>query len=165
MDLYKIADKIFYLDEGDGPPGLPGRPYLDTQGIWTIGRGHRIGHSLTELKLSPNVIQELFREDLAVAIRDAREVVGPIFFDSLTPARQMALITMLFTLGQNKFHLFQPTIDAMRREDWDEVSQHILLSKWARDVDPPHIPDKGRDDRVAYMFRTGDFHPYYGIIG
>lgn len=165
MDFYAAADKVFDLDEGDGEtPSTRGMAYRDSRGLWTIGRGHLIGASLNQLRLSPAMVECLFREDLSSAITGAKNVVGEDFYNALTVPRQLALVTLLFTLGRNKFRLFGPTIDLIKAEEWDEVSDHILQSLWAREVDPDRIPGKGRDDRIAYMFRTGEFHPDYGII-
>ena len=105
----------------------------------------------------------MFKEDLAVSVREAKLVVGSVFFDSLSLARQIALTSMLYTLGRNKFLKFEETIEAMKREDWDEVAHRVLSAKWARDVDPKQRPGIGRDDRIALMFKTGEFHPEYNI--
>lgn len=158
MDFFDAASKVFKLDEGNS-----NYPYKDSKGYWTIGRGRLIGKNLTELKISDHIIEELFKEDLATAVREARLVVGDRFFNSLPQARQLALVSMLYTLGQNKFLKFEETIDAMKRNDWEEVSRRILAAKWARDVDPYQRPGVGRDDRIAYMFKTGEFHPEYKL--
>lgn len=158
MDFLDLALKVFELDEG-----RVDHPYRDSVGKYTIGIGHLIGDHLADLKLSQHIIDELFKEDLAIAIREARLVVGGIFFDGMVPARKIALVSMLYTLGRNKFLQFAETIDAMKREDWDEVANRILKAKWARDVDPKQRVGEGRDDRVAFMFATGEFHPDYNI--
>lgn len=155
--------KVFKLDEGDGPPGMHGKAYQDSKGYWTIGRGHLIGAKLTDLKISQHIIEELFKEDFNEALEEAVSVMGQAFFDSLEEPRKVALVTMLYTLGRHRFLLFHETISAMKRRNWDEVSNRILSTKWARDVDPKQQPGKGRDDRIAYMFKTGDYHPDYGI--
>ena len=161
MNFYQLASTVFTLDEGTGPPG--GKPYKDMKGSWTIGIGHFIGERLEDMRLSPEMIDALFVEDLAIAIREARFVVGNTFFDNLPVPRQIALVSMLFTLGRNKFLKFEPTIEAMKQHNWEEVANRILASKWARDVDPKQRYNEGRDDRIAYMFKTGEFHPQYGI--
>lgn len=158
MDFFEKAVKAYTLDEGDKL-----RPYKDPNGYWTIGKGHLIGTLLGDLVISKHIIDEFFKEDLQKAIVDARFCVGSLFFDSLSEARQLALTILTFTLGRNKFLKFEETIDAIKREDWYWVSEHILLTKWAKDVDPKQRKDLGRDDRVAYMFKTGKFHPDYGI--
>lgn len=164
MSFFDKAVKIFKLDEGDGPVGAPGVPYRDSQGFWTIGRGHLIGRNLLDMRLSEHMIDELFREDLAKHIREARIVVGNTFFDGMTEARQLALVSMLFTLGRSKFLKFEKAIEAMMQNDWDGVADEIMNSKWASDVDPNQKEGEGRDDRIAYMFRTGEFHKDYKVV-
>lgn len=158
MGFLEDAIKVFDLDEG-----VRYMPYKDTAGFWTIGRGHLIGASLSQLALSDLIVDELFKEDLGRAIREARLVVGDVFFDEMSPARQIALISMLFTLGKTKFLKFEATIEAMKNHDWEAVSRHIMDSKWARDVDPKQREGIGRDDRIAYMFKNGEFHPDYKV--
>lgn len=158
MDFHNPALRVFELDEG-----VRAVPYRDSKGFWTVGIGHLIGESLQDLKLSQKIIEQMFQEDLAIAIREAHLVVGVSFFSRMTSARQIALVSMLFTLGRNKFLKFEKTIDAMKREDWAAVAVEILRSKWAADVDPLRRDDAGRDDRIAYMFRTGEYHPDYKI--
>lgn len=163
MDFYDLASKVFQYDEGDGLPDSPGKPYRDTNGYWTIGRGHLIGIALADLQLPPTAIEALFREDLSIAIGHAQFIVGNKFYESLTPARKLALVTMTFTLGKTKFLKFKETLAAIKKEDWNEAANQILNSKWAHDVDPKNRKDEGRDDRIAYMLKTGEFHPAYGI--
>lgn len=163
MKFLEAAVKVFKLDEGDGEPGREGMPYRDSKGLWTIGRGHFIGERLEDLWLSPAVISAIFQEDLDTARLDAIDIFTPEFFYCLEPARQIAIVSMLFTLGYEKFLKFHETIAAIKTKDWDTVSARILQTKWARDVDPKQRKDEGRDDRIAYMFRTGYFHPDYGV--
>lgn len=158
MDFFELALKVFDLDEG-----VKHTPYKDDKGYWTIGRGHLIGKTLQELYFSAKMIDAHFQEDLAVAIKDAITVMGEPFFNSITKARQVALVSMLFTLGKNKWLKFDETIAAMRNHEWEMVAHRILQSKWSRDVDPKQLPGVGRDDRIAYMFKTGEFHPDYKV--
>lgn len=167
VDFYDAFVKVADLDEGiseNNKPAKYGMPYKDSQGYWTIGRGHLIGKELTELKLSQRIVDELFMEDLAIAIRDAKAVIGVNYFNSLCLPRQVAVVSLTYTLGKNKFLKFDETIEAIIHGYWDSASAHVLASKWARDVDPKQRPGIGRDDRVAYMLKTGEFHPDYGIV-
>ena len=158
MSFFDKAKKVFHLDENTKL-----RPYKDSKGYWTIGRGHLIGEQLTDLSLSLYIVDELFKEDLAIAIQDARRCVGSVAWDGMSEARQMATVSMLFTLGANKFLKFDETIEHIKAGEWNDVAEHILDAKWARDVDPRQVPGEGRDDRVAYMFKTGCFHPIYKV--
>lgn len=165
MDFLKAALKIFELDEGRGPPGREGFPYLDTKGNWTIGRGHFIGKDLKNLHLSDKVIELLFAEDFARHEQDAALSIGVSTYASLNQPRQLALISLVYTMGFAKFQLWIDTIAAIKASNWEKVSDNILQSKWARDVDPRQRDGVGRDDRIAYMFRCGHFHPDYKIEG
>lgn len=163
LPFLSAAIKVFRLDEGDGPKNKPGKPYRDSKGYWTIGRGHYIGPYLHDLTLPEPVIEALFQYDLSIAIRDARFVLGDETYDKLVPARQLAIVSLAFNMGRSKLSKFTETIDAIRKENWGRVADLLLKTKWARDVDPNHQPDMGRDDRIAYMFRTGLFHPDYKV--
>ena len=158
MTFLEMARAIFTVDEGK-----TNRAYRDTKGNWTIGIGHLIGSEIGQLKLSDHVVNEIFLEDFADALKDAEFVVGPRIFDSLTDARKIALVSMCFTLGREKFLKFDETIEAIKNYDWKTVHDNILASKWARDVDPKSRPGEGRDDRIAQMFLTGEFHLDYGL--
>ena len=155
---FENVDKVFTLDEGS-----ENRPYKDSQEYWTIGKGHLIGANLENLYLSDHVINEIFKEDIEKTIKFAKDSVGEEFFEQLCEPRKIAILSMLFTLGPNKWEKFFETKEAIKACDWEEVSKRILQSKWAKDVDPKQRPDQGRDDRIAYMFKYGKFHPDYKI--
>jgi GH24 family phage-related lysozyme (muramidase) len=164
MDFSQKAIKVFDLDEGKGKPGRPGQPYLDSKGYWTIGRGHFIGKDLTALKLPDFIIDALFFHDISRCIKEAEIVFGKDFFESLPDARKLAIITLFFTMGGTKVtSQFDETIQVIQRREWDNVARRVFTWQWARDVDPKQRPGEGRDDRVAYMFKTGEFPPEYGI--
>lgn len=158
MELCRLAIKVFDLDEG-----TKRKVYKDSKGFWTIGRGHLIGNSLESLELPPAVIEALFQHDLGIAIYAARRIFGNQFFDQQLPARQMAIVSMIFTLGEAGFRGFDETIEQIKAENWDNVAERILKTKWARDIDPRQREGFGRDDRISFMFKTGDFHPEYKI--
>ena len=158
MEFFEKADIVFSLDEGNRPT-----PYKDTKGFWTIGKGHLIGDRLEDFKLTQNIINQLFREDLARAIAGARLIFGIQFFDALDDVRKIAILTLLYTLGYRKLLKFKETVPAIISKDWKKVHDLLLSTKWAKDVDPGQRPNVGRDDRVAQMFLTGEFPDYYGI--
>jgi len=160
-ELLQISLSVLEHDEARGLPGRAGMPYKDTTGNWTIGIGHLIGLFLTELKLSENIILELFKEDLAKAIDGARRIIRHDTWDRMGIYRKVALISMLYTLGETKFSRFKETIDLINAEKWGELADHILTLKWARDIDPRQRVGIGRDDRIAFMFRTDSLHPAY----
>jgi GH24 family phage-related lysozyme (muramidase) len=158
MTFYRAAAKVFDLDEGTRK-----KVYKDSKGFWTVGRGHLIGKSLESLELPSEVIEALFQHDLGIAIYAARRIFTNQFFDAQLPARQMAIVSMIFTLGEEGFKEFDETINQIRMQNWDNVADRILKTKWARDIDPKQREGLGRDDRISYMFKTGEFHPEYKV--
>lgn len=159
MDIVDAARKVFTFDEG-----CKHSPYQDTKGNWTIGIGRLIGDSIYDLKLSNHIIDELFKEDLNRATTEAVLVLGTKCFYDQPPARKLAILTLFFTMGGDKVsEQFENTIAAMKRDDWEDVANRVFTWKWAKDVDPKQRPGEGRDDRVAFMFRFGEFHPDYGV--
>ncbi len=158
MEFFEKADKVFTLDEGESLI-----PYKDTKGFWTIGKGHLIGDRLEDFKLTKNIVNQLFKEDLARAIAGARLIFGVEFFSELEDARKIAVITLLYTLGYRKLLKFTETVPAIKNKEWKKVHDLLLSTKWAKDVDPKQRPNIGRDDRIAQMFLTGKFPEYYGI--
>jgi lysozyme len=159
--LFLVALQVLRLDEGMGLPGRAGMPYKDSKGYWTIGIGHLIGPFLTELKLSENIIMELFKEDLSIAIDSAKLLLKDGLWERMGVARKVAMVSMLYTLGINKFSKFKETLDLINNERWGDVAEHILTLKWAKDIDPRQRPGVGRDDRIAHMFRTDTLHEDY----
>ena len=160
MEFFDAALKVFKLDEGEGEK--PGMPYKDIYDNWTIGIGHLIGKNLESLRLSNAIVDALFREDLAKSIALARLILGSDFFNGLCLPRQIAFVSLAFTMGRGLLS-FDETIRLARSGDWEGVAAHVMSSKWARDVDPKQRKGRGRDDRIAYMFEKGEFHPDYGV--
>ncbi len=150
--------KIFIKDEG-----LEYSPYKDSKNLWTIGIGHLIGADLRQLKLSPAVVNLMFQEDVEVHWQDACEIFGESWLNNQTPARQAAILTLVYTLGERKIQSFIHTIPAIKAEKWALAAELLLKTKWASDVDPKQRPDEGRDDRIAFMLREGRFHEEYQI--
>lgn len=158
MEFFEKADIVFTLDEGNRQT-----PYKDSKGFWTIGKGHLIGERLEDFKLTQQMVNHLFREDLARAIAGARLIFGVQFFDELDDVRKIAILTLLYTLGYRKLLQFKETVPAIMNKDWKKVHDLLLSTKWAKDVDPQQRKNIGRDDRIAQMFLTGKFPEYYGI--
>lgn len=156
--LFEPLSKVLMLDEG-----VAFGPYLDTQKNWTIGIGHLIGKQLTDLKLSKNVVLTLLREDLEVAWQDACEIFGEDFLAGISQARQVACLSLAYSLGRAKLQTFHQTIPAIIHGQWQQAAQFLKASKWASDVDPKRIEGQGRDDRIAKMLKTGDFDEAYNL--
>lgn len=156
--LLESTRKVLINDEG-----YRETPYLDTKGNYTIGVGYLIGKSMADLKLTKPVIMFMLTEQVEICIKELIEIFGSDDFHSWTEARQVALVSMIYNLGKRKFLGFENMISAIRVEDWHDASDHALDSKWASDVDPRQREGQGRDDRIAFMLREGEFHEDYQI--
>ena len=110
-----------------------------------------VGRNLQDKPLSDAAIKFLLAEDIDEAWNGAL-----IIFPDLPTwknARQMAVIGMVFQLGQLGFLKFKKTIKAIHLKDWDEAAEEALDSKWAKEDSP------SRAYRMSEMLRTGE-HGY-----
>ncbi len=117
------------------------RVYLDTEGLRTVGIGHLIKKSdpewLVDLevgaKITDEQIKELFTQDLAIAVSDAKVVFEPVW-ESFPDMAQEVVINMLFNMGRRRFLGFKKTIAYAYELDWKNMSDEMLDSRWARQV-------------------------------
>lgn len=159
-EIKLVAESVLTQDEKMVPS-----PYRDSKGFWTIGVGHFIGINLENLFLPRKVLTALLSYDIDEKWNDLCELFNEKFLLDQTPARQVALLSLIFTMGKGTFSQFTKTIPAIKSENWEYAAALLLDTKWARDVDPRQREGVGRDDRIAYMLRTGEFHPEYNIVG
>jgi lysozyme len=157
MSFDNLIRNILNLDEGRHY-----EPYLDTAGNWTIGVGHFIGKDLQDLKLSWNVVEAMLQDSIETALESCDRVLGEDFHEACEP-RQLAILSMMFNLGETKFRKFTRMIAAIKAKDWGKAAAEALDSKWAKDVDPRQRHGAGRDDRLAFMLKTGELHDYYKL--
>ena len=131
--------------------------YPDSKGISTIGIGHNIqAHPLkgkylewfaTNGRLSSTLIYELLDEDMAAAEAGAKKLFPML--RSYSVARQVALVDLVFVLGETKLKKsFQPTIAHIKAEEWEDVALHLENTQWYKDV-------KKRGLRVVMYIREG----------
>jgi GH24 family phage-related lysozyme (muramidase) len=142
--------------------GIAYAPYKDTKGYWTIGVGYFIGKELTDLKLSWDTIDQMLKEKIEECLEDLNGIFGDKF-DMFEDARQLALLSMMYSMGVRRFSQFVKMIGAIKARDWETAGFEAQNSKWASDVDPKGLANAGRDARVAYMLRSGCFHPEYKL--
>lgn len=143
--------------------GYKQTPYLDTKGNWTIGVGFLIGKRLEDLVLSKSTIDFMLEEQINICVKELIEIFGIDDFNTWETPRQVALISMIYNLGKTRFLGFIKMVQAIKLGNWKVAANECLLSKWAKDVDPHQLPDSGRDDRLAFMIREGQFHEIYKI--
>lgn len=152
---WQTFGKTLELDEG-----FENGPYKDTKNYWTIGVGHFIGHDLKRLKLCDDAIRAQLQHDMKSHWQIAVDIFGDEYLQALPVGRQCAIMALCFNLG-SKFKTWTNTIALIKDGQWARVADLLLAYKWAKDVDPRQRKGQGRDDRVSYMFRTGELHPEY----
>lgn len=116
------------------------KPYLDTEGLLTVGIGHLIKKSdppaIRDLKLGDSITEdecrELFNADLAIAISDFRIIFDN--WETIPAEAQEILINMLFNLGRDRFLKFKKLIAAVYASDWKEAAAQMEDSRWYRQV-------------------------------
>lgn len=101
------------------------RLYKDTEGILTIG----IGYNIQARGLPDDIVEELFRRDVAQLRKDAAQLHE---YAPLDPVRQGVLERMVYQIGLAGVKAFKHTLLAISEQRWRDASDHILNSKWAR---------------------------------
>lgn len=144
--LYNLARKILSNDEG-----VRDHAYPDEKGKLTIG----IGHNLTDNGISKATIDQMFCEDYSIALTTARKLHPD--FDGWKVGRRLAILSMIFNLGELRYKKFVKMRAAIAFGKWEQAAAEALDSKWREDV------KEGRANRIAYMIRTGDVSPEYTL--
>ncbi len=119
------------------------KPYLDSRGHLSIGRGINLDDGIT-----PAEEQFLYESRKAIATRDAIAALGAAAWTALDEIRRCALIDMAYELGAAKLRGFAKMLDALRAGDWQAAHDECLDSAYAREV-----PARARDN--ATIFLTG----------
>ena len=122
--------------------GVRNKPYIDTVGKTTIG----VGRNLTDIGLSSEEIDHLLNNDINKASKQLFEALP--WVDSLTDARQRALVNMNFNLGIKGLLGFINTLNLIQNGRYEEASEAMLKSKWASQVG-------ARAKRLALMIKEG----------
>lgn len=144
--LFILAKQILSKDEG-----IRAQAYPDEKGKLTIG----IGHNLTDNGISQLTIEQIFCEDYKIAL-DAAKKLHPDF-DGWKIGRQLAIVSMLFNLGEMRYKGFMRMRSAIALGKWQEAAEEALDSKWRSDV------KDARANRIAYMIKTGEVSPEYHV--
>lgn len=124
--------------------GWRDKPYKCPAGKLTIG----VGHNLEAKPLSPDAIEQILEDDIDDVIKVALDIFGNEFH-KFKQGRQLAIINMIFQLGEAGFKKFKRTIGAMQGGRWELAASHALESLWAKQT-------PARAVRVTEMLRTGN---------
>jgi len=117
-------------------------PYLDTEGILTVGVGRNL-----ERPISNELAMFMLDEDIESAKKDASNFK---WFNEINEVRQTVILDMLFNLGLSRFMGFKKTIEAISAGEYLKASQEMLDSKWARQVGHRAI-------ELAMMMESGEY--------
>lgn len=131
--------------------GLRLRTYRCSAGHLTIGVGHKVADRdrLAEGdSISLEAAGLLLSRDIATAIGTANTIFGLDRFETMTDARQRALVNMIFNLGSGKFAGFRRMILAVKEHRWDDAARECLDSAYAKQVG-------ARANRVANALKSG----------
>lgn len=127
--------------------------YLDTNGFWTIGYGHKlpVGHDWTGYAISTSQADAMLDGDIFEASLQAQKLPEWIYCD--TRARCNALVELVFNIGINKWRTFTRARAGIKAQNWKTVSDELKDSLWYTQVHPT------RGDRLRDYFLTGCYPP------
>ena len=120
--------------------GLRLSPYVDTEGVWTVG----YGHNLTARPISLAVAEMLLKDDVDAVLGSLAALP---WFAGLSDVRQRVIANMTFNLGVGGLHSFHDMVAAIGRQDYGAAADAMLASRWANQVG-------ARAPRLARMMRT-----------
>jgi GH24 family phage-related lysozyme (muramidase) len=168
MHLQKLKDQL-ELHEG-----FRSKPYLDTNGYWTIGIGRNLDtnplnssekrYLFGDSNISPSDSLEilhlegltrlqahhLLENDIQVALKFIRRLSAN--FEVLSEPRQFALIDMMFNLGYGTMRKrFQIIIDLIENEEYTHAVEQIQNTKYSKQVGH-------RDNRLCVMILKNKYH-------
>lgn len=132
------------------------RVYKCTAGKKTIG----VGHNIDAKGLPPDIdafledngyitdemIDRLLDDDIEDAISDCKRLYPNL--EDFGDVRMEALIDFVFNVGYGTAKKFVNTNKLINAEKWEQASDSLLQSKYARQV-------KGRAKEIAEMLRWG----------
>lgn len=125
MKPIDIAIQQIKIDEG-----LRLEPYLDTEGLLTIGYGRNLEHN----GITEDEAEYLLKNDLRVAQKDAEAFATTSVWLTLDSPRRAVLINMAFNLGLPRLNHFKKFKQAIHDHDYHEAARQMLDSRWSRQV-------------------------------
>lgn len=117
------------------------KPYLDSQGLLTIG----IGRCLDRVGISHEEAQFLFQNDCYRVGNDIYKVMNEM--DELPQNAQLVLFDMAFQMGIDGLRGFKKMLMAIHERDWDKAADECLDSTY-------HKQTPTRCERNAQMLRN-----------
>jgi lysozyme len=123
--------------------------YLDTEGLWTIGRGHHDPSICEGIVWTREQMDAAFANDVAEK-RHRLAAALPWSLRWPLGARLAVLVEMCFQMRFEGFLGFHQAFAAMRDERWHDAAGQMLASLWAKQT-------PGRAARMARQMETGEW--------
>lgn len=148
MDMLRLRQELIRHE------GYMNEIYIDSLGYETGGIGHLLlEHEAAKYdagdRISDELVEQWFTEDVNTAIKRARRILGEPHFERLDPVRQRVLVNMAFNLG-NKLEGFKNTLAFVRAGNYVQAAQNMRKSLWYRQV-------KRRGEELAIAMESGYF--------
>lgn len=124
--------------------GIKLKPYHCTANKLTIG----VGRNLEDCGISKTEAMFMLDNDLAEA---ERYLKAYDWFREIDRVRQEVLIELCFNIGIAKIIQFKNMIKAIHEKDFNEASEHMLDSIWAKQV------GSSRSNNMAERMRSGKY--------
>ena len=114
--------------------GVRNEPYRDSRGNLTVGIGHLIVEGREKVKkvYRADEIDQLFREDLARAIEDARRLIPS--FDSKSKNVKLILVSLVFNMGRGGASKFKKFLGAINSSEYLLAAKELKNSLWYKQV-------------------------------
>lgn len=134
-DLRQLLTLNLKRDEG-----LRTAPYHDTVGKLTIG----YGRNLDDVGISEEEAEMFLSNDAHKAVLEVHRTIPNI---QQKPWQiRLGIYNMAFNMGITRLLQFTNMLEALDRDDWEQVADEALDSRWADQVGE-------RAQRIARLFR------------
>lgn len=127
--------------------GVSNFVYVDSVGHYTAGIGRNLDKKGGN-GLSPDEMLYLLRNDIKKCQASLKQYN---WFTKQNNARKDALVELCFNMGIDRLLKFKNTIRFLDEGDYEEASNHLLNSKWAKQVGPT------RSNNIARQIKTGKY--------
>ena len=138
------------------------KPYKCTSKKWTVGVGCNVEDDPPSLQELLAIMADGIPEAAIDLMRDnrlarAEKQLTWLFssFPDWHPARQAALISVIYTTGLGGLKGFTKMVEALKEDppDWGKAAMELLDSKRSRET----LKNSDRDETEAQMLLTGDW--------
>lgn len=136
------------LEEGDKSRGYDdANDNVLTKGYTIVGTPTvGVGHNL-EVPLSQAAIRQILLDDIAPALAEAQ---SHGWFEALNQPRQLAIVDMIFNLGEHTFDEFSTFIGYLKTGMYISAAKDLTGTAWYSEVGPRAV-------RIAQIISTGQW--------